>query len=368
MKKPFCLGLFAALFLVAVVSESFAGPRGGGARLGGSRPAPSPSRPSGNFNPGGNLGNTRLGDTNLNSGSLSGRLNSGTSGLSNLNLSGHDKLSSMLEGKTLPQIGSGTGPTQDRLQNFLGLSDGSRTLPDDGQNRQQQLSDKKSELQPKADQAKQNFSQRSTEIQNNVNHYLQGQPKPFSPQWYAAHPNAFQYQYPHADAWTAATFGAVTGWVLGASTAPVNYVYNDNSVVYAENNEAAPVANSSTGDSQTPDSTSPANSNEEWMPLGVYALVQGNQTQAQMLMQLAVSKTGKIDGSYYNILSDNSQPLTGSLDKQTQQVAWKVANNQKVTFQTDLTSLTEPETPVMVHFGDGSSQKMTLVRLPEKST
>ena len=368
MKKPFLLGLFAALFLVAIVSENFAGPRGGGGRLGGARPAPSPSRPAGNYNPGTNLGGNRPAGTNLNSGSLSDRLNSGARDVGNLNLSGHDKLSSMLEGKTFPQIGSGNGPTQDKLQGFLGLSDGSSNRTQDLQNRQQQLSDKKSQLQPKADQAKQNFSQRSSEIQNNVNHYLQGQPEPFSPQWYAAHPNAFQYQYPHADAWTAATFGAVTGWVVGASTAPVNYVYNDNSVVYAENNQAAPVAATSTADSQPSDATTAPNSNEEWMPLGVYALVQGDQTQAQMLMQLAISKSGKIDGSYYNILSDNSQPLTCSLDKQTQQVAWKVANNQKVTFQTDLTSLTEPETPVMVHYGDGSSQKMTLVRLPEKST
>ncbi|GAA4439025.1 hypothetical protein [Bremerella cremea] len=380
MKSPTLFGIVAVATLAMFVAETQAGPRGGGGRrggggadLGGSRLSGG-SRPSPNISPGGNLGGN-IGSGNFNAGSrdlsgraggdLSDRLNSGGGNLSNLRPQGQDKLSNLLEGKSF-QPGSGNfqrgdAVSQDKLQNFLGLSDGTR---EPSGNHQQQIQDKKNELQPKIDQTKQNVSDRSNEIYNNVNQHLANQPEPFSPQWYAAHPNAFHYQYPHADAWAAASWGAVTGWVVGMSTTPVSYTYNNNTVVYSTDTTAATPVNAEA--TQQLSQPGPAPSDEEWMPLGVYALVEGNQTQAQMLMQLAVSKSGQIGGSYYNVLSDNSQPLTGSVNKQTQEVAWHVAKNDKVVFQTDVKSLTEAETPVVVHYGDGTTHPMTLVRMPNK--
>ncbi|QDU76475.1 hypothetical protein Pan97_35250 [Bremerella volcania] len=356
--KNFSLVCALALCLTSLlVVDSMAGPRGGG--RGGAGPSRGTSRPTPQGNPGLNQGNIR--NTSIPSKpasrDLSQRFNSAPRDLSKF--SAQDKLSSFLEGKPLdrPTV---TGTSQAKLQEFLGLpEDRSQSIAD----RQDSMSNRKSELQPKAVQAKENFSQRSGEIYNDVSNHLAGQPEPFTAAWYAAHPQAWQYTHPHADAWAAASFAAVTGWVAGVSTTPVSYNYNE-SVVYVEGEPAA----TSTEEAQQPAQLNVTpQSNEAWMPLGVYALLQSEKSQPQMLMQLSVSKSGNIAGSYYNIISDNSQPISGSLDKQTQKVAWSVGDSQKVSFETDLNSLTQPETPVVLRYEDGATQQMTLVRLPDNS-
>ncbi len=363
-------GLVCALALLAtslLVADSFAGPRGG--RRGGSAPSRGVSRPTPQISPSVNRGNVRPPSlpsqpasrdfsSRLNTGSrdLSQRLNTTSRDLSNF--SAQDKLSSFLEGKPLDRTGTAS---QAKLQEFLGLpEDRSQTLSD----RQANWSDKKEELKPKAQEAKENFSQRSGEIYDDVSHYLAGQPDPFTAAWYADHPNAWQYTHPHADAWAAASFAAVSGWVAGVSTTPVSYNYNE-SVVYVAG-QPAPTSTEEAQQLSQP-TTTPPKSNEAWMPLGVYALVPSDQSQPQMLMQLSVSKSGKVAGSYYNIISDNSQAISGGIDKQTQQVAWSVGDSQKVIFETDLHSLTQPETPVVLRYADGATQQMTLVRLPDNS-
>ena len=61
-----------------------------------------------------------------------------------------------------------------------------------------------------------------------------------------------------------------------------------------------------------------ATKEEEWLPLGVFALVQGEQTTSNDLFQLAVNKAGTTEGNYHNALSDTTLPVYGSVDKKTQ--------------------------------------------------
>ncbi|PQO38219.1 hypothetical protein [Blastopirellula marina] len=439
MKSPLWLGIIAFSTLALLISEIDAGPRDGGRRQpqrstsgGFNRNSPSPaSRPNtSNFNPGSrdlssrsgessrDLGNRDLGGRNLGSGDLSNR------NLGDRNFSGQDKLSNTLEGKTFNRgdFGNGSPLSQDRLNDFLGLSgndkdrsalnnrqpadnrqqqqdnrqqqgndrqqqvnnhqqdwnnrqqqvnDHQQQLSDRQQNwndRQQQFNDRQDGRQAQFDQTKQNVSQRSNEIYNNVSQQWANKPEPFTTSWYSQHPNTWQYAHPHADAWAAASFGALTGWVAGVASTPVSYSYNESNV-YVAGDDSSNVSQQEQAQEaqQLSQASTPANSDEQWLPIGVYALVQGNETQSQMLMQISVSKSGLISGSYYNVLSDNSQPLSGSVDKKTQQVAWAVAGNQKAVFQTDLNSLTQQETPVVVRYDDGTSHQMTLVRLPENS-
>jgi len=284
--------------------------------------------------------------------------------LGSRDLKGQDKLNHVLEKgkKTRPS----DGPTQANLQQFLNLPQSPSKLPGDlsQSGLQQTIAEKKSTLNPNTRPTNQEFSQRSGQIYTDVSNHLAGQPQPFTAAWYADHPQAWQYTHPHADAWVAATWGAVTGWVAGVATTPVSYGYSE-SVVYVQG-EPAPTTSApvQAQQAQQLSQSYQAASDEQWMPLGVYALVQEKDTKAQMLMQLSISQSGKISGSYYNVLSDNSQPLHGSLDLKTQQAAWSIAENSQVVFQTDLNSLTQAEAPVLVHYGDGESQQWTLVRLP----
>ncbi|RCS54611.1 hypothetical protein DTL42_05615 [Bremerella cremea] len=390
MKSPLWLGIIAFSTFAFIISECDAGPRGGGRQQptrstggGVNRTSPSHvSRPhSSNLTPGSREPSSRAGNRDLSGRDLGSRDLSNRN-LGDRNLSGHDKLSNTLEGKTFNrgELGSRSSLSQDKLNDFLGLSGGDkdRTQLKDrqpGENRQQQFDnkqqnrdDRQNDRRSEFDQTKQNVSQRSSDIYHNVSQQWANKPEPFTTSWYSQHPNAWRYSHPHADAWAAASFGALTGWVAGVASTPVSYSYNESNVYVAGDETSAATSEQQAQEAQQLSQTAtPANSDEQWLPVGVYALVQGDETQSQMLMQISISKSGQISGSYYNVLSDNSQPLSGSLDKKTQQVAWTVAGNQKAVFQTDLNSLTQQETPVVVRYDDGTAHQMTLVRLPDNS-
>ncbi|PQO42229.1 hypothetical protein [Blastopirellula marina] len=360
MKNSLMLALVALATFVFTPSVTEAGPRDGG-RRGAARPS-APTRNLNRTPPSGNLRqaapNIDRTSRDLGSRDLSNRTPS------NHNLSGQQRLSGILEGQNTKPT---TRPaSKQQLNDFLGLSGETK---DRVNNRQPQWNQRPDNRQLNVNQTTNNISGRSGEIYNNVNVHLDGKPQPFTAAWYAQHPNAWQYQHPHADAWAAASFGALTGWVAGMATAPVVYNYNQ-TTAYVEGNDSQPTSSEAQTEEaqQLTQSSTPANADEDWLPVGVYALVQGNEsTKAQMLMQISVSKSGQIGGSYYNVLSGNSQPLTGSLNKQTQKVAWTIAGNQKAVFQTDLQGLTQPETPVLVHYGQGETEQMTLVRMPDNT-
>ncbi|MCC9607255.1 hypothetical protein LOC68_13715 [Blastopirellula sp. JC732] len=403
------LSITLALLLVAPLTVE-AGPRGGarpsgGGNLGGARPSGG-SFSGGNFSGGQNLSNLSrpsAGGSNLGSGDRSLQ-----------NLGGNSRLSSALEGSNLDKfqgsgaslgdrnaIGSGR-PSNDQLNNFLGL-DGAR---DNVNPANRDLSDRnltennlnltdRNVTDRDVDARQTNIRQNNTnvndrnvninnnqinvnarngQIYNNVSGYWNNGPKPFSPAWYAGHPNAWQYKYPHADAWAAASFGALAGWIVGSAATPTTYVYSD-SYYYPEGatvEDQTAYATQQAADASQLASTANevgADDGEQWMPLGVYAIVDSpDATSSKMLLQLAVSKSGGIAGTYYHALTGNSQPVHGAVDLKTQQVAWQIGDNQSVTFQTDLDSLTKDQTPVLIHYASGQTEKVEMVRMPDDST
>ena len=101
------------------------------------------------------------------------------------------------------------------------------------------------------------------------------------------------------------------------------------------------------------------------MPLGVFSLVQGNQTDSSTLFQLALSKSGAIAGNYYNVLTGETLPVQGGVDKATQRVAWTVGKNTTTVYDAGISSLTKDEMPVLVHFGADQTQQWMLVRMEQ---
>ena len=104
----------------------------------------------------------------------------------------------------------------------------------------------------------------------------------------------------------------------------------------------------------------------QWMSLGVFALVQGTQTDPTMIFQLAVSRQGIIRGTCFNNLMNTTLPVHGAVDKKTQRVAWTVGDNKKTVFDTGLYNLTKDQAPALVHYGKGRTQEWLLVRLKNK--
>ncbi len=104
-----------------------------------------------------------------------------------------------------------------------------------------------------------------------------------------------------------------------------------------------------------------------WYPLGVWALTQEEKGDAVMFYQLAVSKEGEVAGAYSNALTGESSPVTGSVDFETQRVAWRTGNSDSTAIEANLAGLTKDFTPVFVHYGTGESQEWLLVRMDDPS-
>lgn len=103
----------------------------------------------------------------------------------------------------------------------------------------------------------------------------------------------------------------------------------------------------------------------EWLPLGVFAMLPEGQSQANAVVQLAISQEGIIKGSYYDVLTNADQPLSGSIDRDTQRAAWSLDANKAVVYETGLENLTRDEAPLLVHFNASQTRKWLMVRMKE---
>ena len=94
-----------------------------------------------------------------------------------------------------------------------------------------------------------------------------------------------------------------------------------------------------------------------------------DETEPATVIQLAVSKEGIVSGTLYNRESDTARSIQGQVDKETQRVAFRIADSDNIVMETGLYNLTQEESPVMVHYGDDDIRYYLFVRLenPEES-
>lgn len=106
---------------------------------------------------------------------------------------------------------------------------------------------------------------------------------------------------------------------------------------------------------------------DNWMALGVFAVAreQEDNSSPKYYLQLAVSKDGYIAGTCYDSINDQTQPITGSVDKTSQRAAWKVADNADVVMETGIYNLTQDTAPALIHFGKDKTENRLLVRMKE---
>jgi hypothetical protein len=205
-------------------------------------------------------------------------------------------------------------------------------------------------------------------VRNNFNHY-----NCFHGGWWGRYPGAWR-----AAGWTTAgaVFGAAT-WAAcssycGYPAEPVYYDYGSNVVyeggsVYV-NGDAVATQEQYAQQAVTIADTgkqAPASKEEEWLSLGVFAMVQGEQVNGNDLFQLAVNKSGTIRGNYYNVLSDTTLPVYGSVDKKSQRAAWTVGDRTEPIYEVGFANLTSSETTMLVHFGKDRTQQWTLIRMDQ---
>ncbi len=204
----------------------------------------------------------------------------------------------------------------------------------------------------------------------------------FTPQWWknramsrGAHVGWYPHWWSHHNPyywWRNANWSALTGWLPGVAwTSPLVYeygrqlyygtdgVYVNGTRQYSTDQYYQLVRNIA----QTqPPGVSEAS---EWLPMGVFALQRPDASSPHAMVQLAVSKEGAVAGTSHDVATNTTLPIQGSVDKQTQRVAWMTTADDKkpMVAETWAKNLTQPESEVLVHFGPNKPEKWFMVRL-----
>jgi len=226
----------------------------------------------------------------------------------------------------------------------------------------------------------------------------------FTGDWYARHPGAWYpgrndihvhvHPYPHHWWWGHPTWDNSWGWfaagffagaVTNAILTPVPYYYGSNivyvqdtvyvnSVPYVSSSEyyrqAQSIAVAGTPPVSPPQQTTQpqqeAESADEWLPMGTFAVVaDGNQTESKRILQIATNKQGQVRGNFINQETDVATELYGSVDPQTQRVAFKAKGNDSVIAECGLWNLTQDTVPLLVHLDANRTEGRTLIRLTD---
>jgi hypothetical protein len=191
--------------------------------------------------------------------------------------------------------------------------------------------------------------------------------------WYGAHPGAWAPTgWTAGRAWSAATWPAVGtafGWGGGVQPFAYNYgtdvTYQGDQVYYGGQSVATADQYYQQASTLAQSTPAPDPNSGEWLPLGVFALVQGDQSDPHYVMQLAVNKSGALAGNYSDLMSGTNVPIHGAVDQKSQRVAWMVGENKRTVGETGLYNLTQDESPALIHIGQDKTQQWTLVRLKQ---
>jgi hypothetical protein len=193
----------------------------------------------------------------------------------------------------------------------------------------------------------------------------------YSGDWYGAHPGAWAAAgWGAGAAWNAATWAGLGGW-LGYYGDPLSYDYGSN-VVYNDGDVYTDGQNSGSADqyyysaanlASVGSQPQAAPDDAQWMPLGVFAASKSGDAKISGTLELAVSKTGVIRGNYTASATDQVQVVKGSVDKNSQRVAWTFGSNQEPVVETGLYNLTKDEATALVHYGKDRTEQWLLVRM-----
>jgi hypothetical protein len=104
---------------------------------------------------------------------------------------------------------------------------------------------------------------------------------------------------------------------------------------------------------------------EDWLPLGVFAIAAADDTNATLTVQLAMNRQGVLRGNQFDMATGVNEIVKGSVDKQTQKVAWTAGADTSVVYETGLANLTQEQSTVLVHYGKDDAEVYSLLHINE---
>lgn len=204
-------------------------------------------------------------------------------------------------------------------------------------------------------------------VRNSFNH-----PNIYGAGWYGDHPGAWAATgWGAGAAWVPSTWAAVAGNCGYAAEAPISYNYGENVVaqdgnvmVNGQNVGTTEEYSQQAADLAASGSTAEAAATDEWLPLGVFAMVRDEKQHPHLILQMAINKQGILRGNYTDEVSESTQPIHGAVDKQTQRAAWTVGDNTQSVMEAGINDLTQGEAPALIH-KNGKTDHWLLVRLEQ---
>lgn len=192
----------------------------------------------------------------------------------------------------------------------------------------------------------------------------------YTPNWYRRYPGAWYAAGIATTAWwTGAYWNSASGY-CGCEGEPVSYDYGDtiiyqDDVVYAGDQPIASADEYYEQATEIAEAGKEEATNEDWLPLGVFALVSEGQTSSDKIIQLAVNKHGIIRGNLHDRLTDSVIEIVGSVDKETQRAAFQPADKELPIAECGLYNLTQNAVTLLVHFDAERSEQRSLIRLDQ---
>jgi hypothetical protein len=189
-----------------------------------------------------------------------------------------------------------------------------------------------------------------------------------TPAWYDRYPMAWRSPRVEPAAWwTAPAWPTVQRW-CGSSAEPVSYEYGKNvllrdGMVYYGEKPIAQLQQYYERVHALAQAGIWGTEDQHWLPLGIFALVSGNETEADRILQLAVNPSGLVRGNLHDALGDAVWQILGTVDKPTQRVALRTSGGTQTVTECGLWNLTQETVPLWVHFGTERRRQRTLVRL-----
>jgi hypothetical protein len=193
----------------------------------------------------------------------------------------------------------------------------------------------------------------------------------YGERWYVDHPGAwYAAGWTAGAAWNAATWDSLGLWMAYYPAEPVYYDYGTN-VVYQNGDVYIGDQSAGTADQYYAQAAQLASagvaadaaSDDQWLPLGVFALTKSEEPSGNLTLQLAVDKQGILRGNYTDSSTGTTQLVQGSVDKQTQRAAFTIGDQTQDVVETGIYNLTRDEAPVLIHFGKERTEQWLLVRL-----
>ena len=194
-------------------------------------------------------------------------------------------------------------------------------------------------------------------------------------EWWHHQPSWHGHSWQHW--WHCPTVANIGAWTAGwGLAAPLYYDYGPTGNVVYRNNQVyvnnTPVGDVATYDQSvfaladaTPTTSAASDQPNEWMPLGTFAVLPPNNdgNAPSQTLQLAVNKEGSVSGVLFQLSSDTTTPIHGSVDRSTQRVAFTLGADSTTVAETGLYNLTKNEVSLLVHKQNEKPQVYTLVHL-----